>query len=424
MPSSLPEQDIPRTRGRAKSSALNPGLRPERSAKSAKTSTRSAGALTTRSRRGSAKKIDRESESDDELLMTAGESEYAGTEPADLEEEEEEEYVAASPDTAGGSSKKRKRGALPSKAMSTRTASRISSRSGKAVAPTPSTKNVKRLKSTVSSVTNRTTNDEPTRVFALWKQDGHYYSGTVHSHKGGARYAIQFDDGTEGVVNIDQMRLGEVRVGDDVLVANQARSSKVVNAYNEELQVRMDDDDEIDIHAKDVRIAHKTISHAWKDRMLALEDIITLIQPVRPKVSPTPSRSSVLSGQSSKGSRKKVLAKTALLVTLSAGNDNWEKDKGSVMNAIKHSGGIVIDDLVNIIRMDGKHSHSNNRWIIKKDEAKWTGKDDIERLFLLADDANQKPKFLIALALGIPCLSTSWLHDSVEGVSICVHMAC
>lgn len=412
MPSSLPEQDIPRTRGRAKSSTLNPA---GRSIKITKQSTRLAG---TRSKRDSTKKLDRESESEGELI-TAGESEYGSTEPADPEEnEDEEEYVAADPQASGTSSRKRKRHALPSKTMSTRTASKTFGRSGQALAPTPSGRNAKRLKSTVSSMTNHTTNQEPTRVFALWKQDGHYYSGTIHSCQGGARYVIQFDDGTEGVVNIEQMRLAEVRVGDDVLVANQARSSKVVNVYNEQLQVRMGDDDELDVLAKDIRIAHKTISHAWKDRILNSDDVIP-IQPVRSKVSPTPSKSSILSGQSSKGNRRKVLAKTALIVTLSVGNDNWEKDKGSVMNAVKHSGGIVIDDLANVIRMDGKHSHSNNRWVIKKDEAKWTGRDEIERLFLLADDANQKPKFLIALALGIPCLSTSWLHDSVEAVRVC-----
>lgn len=84
------------------------------------------------------------------------------------------------------------------------------------------------------------------------------------------------------------------------------------------------------------------------------------------------------------------------------------------MAAIKHTGSTVFDDWGSIIKMEGRHSNANHRWVIEKSDVSWTGSDDIERVFLLADDANQKPKFLIALALGIPCVHVSWLHDSVS----------
>jgi len=38
----------------------------------------------------------------------------------------------------------------------------------------------------------------------------------------------------------------------------------------------------------------------------------------------------------------------------------------------------------------------------------------IRTVFLLADEPNQKPKYLVALGLGIPCVSTNWLLDCCQ----------
>jgi len=122
----------------------------------------------------------------------------------------------------------------------------------------------------------------------------------------------------------------------------------------------------------------------------------------------------VLSATSNKGGRGKALNRTGLVVTLSPGNKNWEKIRENVMLAIKNNGGTVIEDWSCIFPMDGIHSNSNKRWVAVADDVQWVPKDGIQRVFLLADDANQKPKFLIALALGIPCLSFDWLHATVD----------
>jgi len=44
------------------------------------------------------------------------------------------------------------------------------------------------------------------------------------------------------------------------------------------------------------------------------------------------------------------------------------------------------------------------------------GAGDTDRVFLLSDVASQKPKYLQALALGIPCVSTNWLKSMSIGV--------
>jgi hypothetical protein len=186
-----------------------------------------------------------------------------------------------------------------------------------------------------------------------------------------------------------------------------------VAKFDSEQLVSVSVDDEIEeLRTSDIVIAPKTIAYAWKDRTLTPDSIITT-KPI--KLSPTPS--TIASGPSARSHRRKILAKTGLVITLSSSNNQWEKDKENIMAAVKNTGGTVIDDWASIFRMEGRHSHLNNRWVIEKSDVKWIGRDDIERVFLLADNANQKPKFLIALALGIPCVCVTWLHDSVSVVS-------
>ncbi|PFH54280.1 hypothetical protein AMATHDRAFT_53168 [Amanita thiersii Skay4041] len=356
--------------------------------------------------------------SDEEVKASTSESENLDTAPGPVREQTEpaeEEYQEA--DNAA-SSRKRKRGVLPTKippvaAKGSVTRGAKAPRSG-VLAQAPSGRQTKRMRSMTSS-TAKITNSEATRVFALWRQDGHYYAGTVHSLQPDSRYLIKFDDNTEAIVNLEQMRLCKLRPGDDVLLQGRTRSSKVLDSSkmdNDLVVVDIDGETEkIDISL--LRIASRTIKSAWKNRLLITEDITPVISPIKAFDSPTPSGVSLASAQSGKSIRKKFLSKTGFIVTVSAGNGNWEKEKESLLTTIKDSGGIVFDDWATGVRMEGKHAYNNNRWVLNKDEVQWCSKEDIERIFLLADDASQKPKFLIALALGVPCLSVNWLHDSV-----------
>jgi len=340
-------------------------------------------------------------ESDDELLMRP--SDCDGTEPAD------DEYIL---DEDDADSKKRKRSArAPASERNTRGATKR----GKQNVQTLGTRS-KRLRSALSTA-SRVNLEEATRVFALWKQDCHYYPGVVQSYAGNSEYLVKFDDDTEGWVTLDHMRLCRLRIGDDVLIANRFRPSRITNVRDEEGEVYVDlDGVDKALHISSIRIANKTILYDWSDRILSHDTIVPVVKPLKPHLSPSPSKLSMLSVPSSHGGRKKLLTRTGLIVTLTASKGNWEKEKEKVMSAVKNSGGIVVDDFNTIVRMEGKHSHSGNAWIIRKTDVEWIGDEDIERLFLVADEPNQKPKFLIALALGIPCLDTNWLRDSVEAV--------
>ncbi|OBZ75416.1 Tumor suppressor p53-binding protein 1 [Grifola frondosa] len=293
-----------------------------------------------------------------------------------------------------------------------KTASKVFTRSK--TADSPLTRPNKRLKSASAA---RISNLPATRVFALWRKDGLYYSGVVHEQRGPNRYLIKFDDNTTDTVDISKMRLCTLKVGDHILLhdGSKARVIEVTEFdANDNVTVENDDGDDVEtlnMQVQDLRIASRTLMSEWKDRVLTAASIIPVI---KPKPSSTPSKSSIVSGSSIKDGRKKPLAKAGLVVSLSVGRDNWEKEKSRLMLAIKDQGGIVIDDWSNIISMAGTHSQNNKRWVLVQEDLYLIKRNDIDRLFLVSDNANEKPKYLMALALGIPCVNEEWLTKNVS----------
>ncbi|KAL6300126.1 hypothetical protein BKA93DRAFT_741041 [Sparassis latifolia] len=290
---------------------------------------------------------------------------------------------------------------------------RAAAKAAKALADTP--RPTKKLKASSSGV--KEDFSAATRVFALWKQDGHYYAGTVYSISTTSppRYLIHFDDRTESVVDLSKMRLCKFNIGDHVLLGDNQRGTIAVwtgCSADDEVTVKVDNGDDFEtsvVELQEVRIASRTLVTEWKDRMLTTESVVTALRPSL-KVSPSPSKLTVVSAGSVRISRK-PLAKTGFVVTLSAGNDNWEAVKDGVMASIRNLGGVVIEDWTTIFTMEGSHSQNNKCWILRKEDVRWIKSDTVERVFLLSDDANQKPKFLMALALGVPCISVGWLKN-------------
>ncbi|KAF8643815.1 hypothetical protein AX16_008833 [Volvariella volvacea WC 439] len=329
--------------------------------------------------------------SDDELCIPSREDTYAlehnGNNPASAQKSRKRKRITRSPQTRSAS-----------KVSMATTVGRN----------TPGGRQTKRFRSTTSLATRASPALEPTRVFALWRADSHYYPGVVHSIQGPSSYDIRFDDGATAIVKIDHLRLGELREGDDVLVAQTDHSSKVTSVSgegeNQIITVSLDDEP-VTVPLVSIKVASKTIMHAWKDRILTPD----LITPVMVKQTLTPSKELSTTFPPTRSSRK-ILAGVGLVVTLGAGNE----DREELLAGIKSGGGIVIDEWSSVINMKGKYSRKQTQWVIEKSEVKWTGKDTIQRVFLLADEASFKPKFLTALALGIPCLSTEWLEDAIQ----------
>ncbi|KAJ3544929.1 hypothetical protein NM688_g5690 [Phlebia brevispora] len=246
------------------------------------------------------------------------------------------------------------------------------------------------------------------RVFALWRLTNSFYSGTVRSAcpNLAGRYNILFDDTDTDTVAITKLRRCELRVGDNVQLAKNNQQAVVVDvsrfATEEVVTIEIDDGTKhrVDMHVKGLMIASRTITTDWKDRMLCAEDTVLEGSSVPP---------------SSSQSGKLIFHRTAFVLSFSPGFHNVDAKKGSLASSIKKCGGTVLDDWASLFTLDGHYTTTGKKWHIRKEDVKLSSKyDKLSKVFLLSDEPNHKPRFLIALALGIPCLNVQWLHYSTE----------
>ena len=431
VPSSIPEQDMceanPEATVRSNAASKkggNKGKAKATSAKPVKPAARAAPvSRNTRPRSTSAKK--RMSSSESESPDSGSSYDEADFISGTKREEEEATELAdgdySDPDNGGGVkpvSKKRKR-------ANTRANSRKAPRVQVQKRTTRATKTIDSL--ATSTKRQQVPSGTATKVFAHWRSDNHYYSGYVESQVSETKYHIKFDDESQDNVELQRLRLNGLREGDNVILISGGKKAKVVDVdcleTHSTVVVELDDGDGTTrktVQVSNIMIAARTITSQWRDRMLTA----ATIKPMHPTRSLTNtsslSRLSLLSHGSSKVARSKALSGIGLAVTLTPGNGNWETDKGDLISTIKSHGGTVIDDWFSIIRMDGRFSHGHKRWMMQANEVTWAGEAlQLDKIFLLADDVCQKPKYLIALALGIPCVSTEWLKLFVEPVRIC-----
>ncbi|KAJ8699887.1 hypothetical protein PTI98_002964 [Pleurotus ostreatus] len=275
---------------------------------------------------------------------------------------------------------------------------------------TPAAVRAKSLRSSAPASSSRI-GGKPTRVYALWKTEAHYFLGTVHSMKPHGKYLIKFDDGTEADVTLDQMRLAQLNVGDEVApIGFKKKTCKVVNVddqHNTEVVTIKLDGEEEEMKRADITIHMKTINYAWKDRKLTSDTVVTKLK----HPQPSPSRLSI---SSTAGPRptSSVLSEYGIVITLSPGS-TMTKDK--IANAVRGGGGAVIDDWTTVLSLDGKYDRDGRRWVITQGEIAWIGNiDQTRKVFLVSDECNEKPRYLVAVALGVPCLSYRWVEACIK----------
>jgi hypothetical protein len=265
--------------------------------------------------------------------------------------------------------------------------------------------------------TKKTKNHIPTatRVFALWKNDAAYFSGIVSEQAGQSdRFKIHFDDGDEDLVDLKNLRRLELRIGDRVSIVESQEKATIANVDGQHqgiVTVQLADEPpaELEVEVLGLKIQSRAIKSQWGNRTINADEIVTLV-PRTKHETPSSLRNS------SASLNKKALSKVGIVVTLSVGSD-WEKEKETIMKIIKTNGGTVLDDWSDILSLVGEYSSNKKRWVITSDSIGTEMKDDIQQVFLVSDAANAKPRFLTALALGIPCLSVEWLKYLSSGVS-------
>lgn len=254
-----------------------------------------------------------------------------------------------------------------------------------------------------------------TRVFALWKQDAAYFSGIVCDRAGQPdRFRIQFDDGDEDVVDLRNLRWLEFQIGDRVTIIDSQEKATIVNVDKQQysmVTVQLIDDPAVkmEVEVFGIKIQSRAVKSQWGNRMVNADEIVTVI-PITKSETP----SSLRNSSTSLG--RKVLNKVGIVVTLSVGCDR-EKEKEAIMRIIKTNGGTVLDDWSDVFSLAGEYSTNKKRWVITSDNVCTDRKHDIQQVFLVSDAPNTKPRFLTALALGVPCLSVDWLRALSSGVS-------
>ena len=248
-----------------------------------------------------------------------------------------------------------------------------------------------------------------TRVFALWKAHNLYYAGTIYSidKESSTKFIVKFDDQTQDSVDIKKIRRCELKVGDEIIDADTKMRCLVTDVSEWTLRgsckVEVQDDDKniIELESSKVTIAARTLLAQWADRVLQINDIIPQAGRKALRGSASPSRASII----------RPFSRIGFVITLGPGNTGWEQERDRLINTINEAGGTVINDWSDIFTLEGRHEYANKRWIITENDLEYVPVEDVESVFLLAEIMNRKPKYLIALALGIPCVSIEWLES-------------
>ncbi|TFY81561.1 hypothetical protein EWM64_g2453 [Hericium alpestre] len=209
------------------------------------------------------------------------------------------------------------------------------------------------------------------------------------------------------------------RVGDAVIINESdlpGKISRVLDGEGKALyEVEVDHGRELDratLEVKEFRVAARSLTSQWKNRTIKIDDIVPMVQPKVLKQSLSPSKNSLFSSASARTARPKPLSKIGLVVTLSTNVDDPDAMRNGLQQSIKSNGGVLLDDWSCVLPITAKRTAK--RWIITQNDFKYKPMEGMDKVFLLSDDANQKAKYLVALALGIPCLEMSWLNSLNE----------
>lgn len=324
------------------------------------------------------------------------------TEPADDDGEEEAGFESSDDIPLAG---KRKRPGLDQKPH--RTASGTTTLHG----VTPQRGGSKRIRSLPGSLRDIAQSD-CTRVFARWPLCKHFYTGFVHSRSPFQSdwYVVRFDDGTECPVHISNLRQSDLEEGDEVFVIGYKQPGRVIatDRWDAEgyVRVRVDTGGELDIKAGSIKIHRSVVEQDWGERLVHEDSICTLLQAQGLNASAT--KSAAVNGTST----SKFLKRIGFVVTMKSPDEN---ERTHIFDLIKNNGGKVIDDWTNLFPFSP--AQTDRSWVAGQADVKH--KDlGVQTVFLLADESNQKPKYLVALALGIPCVSTEWLLECCNQVSV------
>jgi hypothetical protein len=258
------------------------------------------------------------------------------------------------------------------------------------------------------------------RVFAYWHTDKHFYAGKIQ-YMVGKKYGVLFDDGTLATVTADDMRRFELHPGDEVrwdrkslgrvLEMTQGKASETVRIT----AVVKGEVEYEDRPLAKIRIPYEVVETTWQDRLFDAHSAAETMAEAQegtqsPSLRRSPTKRLTVTSVGSVG-HDRLFAGTGFVLT-GEKSDSFPKKLAAV-------GATVFDSWTSLYRLTGQSiqvdgKKAKSRWIGLRRSIEYCGKDDIERVFLISNQSNQTAKYLIALGLGIPCISRSWVEECLE----------
>ncbi|EJD41042.1 hypothetical protein AURDEDRAFT_186711 [Auricularia subglabra TFB-10046 SS5] len=255
-------------------------------------------------------------------------------------------------------------------------------------------------------------------VFAHYP-DNYYYPATVTGMEG-HKYSVHYSDGTYGTVQPDQLRPGPA-VGEplQLRVRGKLKTFTIVaiTPSGPRVTPAVDDEGAEEAVSWGVVRRNKTMAGAvalTAAQITALHRETASEEPARapPSARATPAARAHSPAQAERQySPSERLRGLAFVLTCSAAGDRAWRDV--LPGDIQDAQGAVLQEWTDVVRV-GPPPSGQGRWCAKAaDIVPLAGAD--KRAFLLTDVAVMTPKYLMALALGIPCVSMNWAFDVLEG---------
>ncbi|KAF8480600.1 hypothetical protein JB92DRAFT_1759274 [Gautieria morchelliformis] len=225
-------------------------------------------------------------------------------------------------------------------------------------------------------------------------------------------FTVRFDDGREEDVDVEHMRQFQLEP-EDVVRVTQRRKGKARVCSAQVLDVEQwnsaemaevheldqgPDADDYEIEGRFLSVLEDHIHEQWNERRVSTRTLLRDQELNQPE-------------------RNKCLAGLGFIITL----PDIPKSKRSLAKFIEASGGLVYDDWSAIVSLNGSVEVAGKRIAAKASDmriGKELRKMPTSTLLCLTDEPRTTPKYLIALALGVPCISKDWVVDRVVLVII------
>jgi len=268
-----------------------------------------------------------------------------------------------------------------------------------------------------------------TRVFARWARDRAYYPGTIKGQIG-KRVTVFYDDDQTAEVDENHLRRCELKVGDAVmdLSCRPFKDVRVVNCGDGILRK----DDEIQVCGAGKEYALRVFQIKMREKHLAQMDDrkaesnelavdAVWTQPAPRAVNGlkavTPVRRSASTSVQSSPSRcdrrdTDLFGGLGFLIT--SPSQNEEQRKRKVAKRILANGGTCANEIWDFYEKPTMSDLSRGWEAIRlKSES-----SQLRGVFLIViGTPTLTPKYLMALALGVPCLSANFVDEAITTVS-------